>query len=528
MSSEQTANVSDGNLYDVMEYPSQVHIQTHPERLATVAALFGLQPAHPTKCRVLELGCGNASNLIPMAWALPGSSFTGLDLAAKAIQHGSELAHHLQLKNLTLKQADLLTVDQSWGEFDYIIAHGIYAWVPTQVREHVLEICRQCLAPQGVAFISYNALPGAYLSLMLREMMLLHAGGLEDPNERTNQALALLKIVANAGGQKDDSIQAWIRRELDRILENPPSQLFHDELAPNFNPVTFSEFMRRAAGHGLRFVGETDFPEMSDQPFSSEAREALHQLASNRLHREQFRDFLKIRRFRQTLLTHHDNKVRDEPDSDQISKLLVTLRVPLTASNDDLAASVNTPFSATSGVRVETTFPLGKAVLHHLIEALPKAVSTATLLAAALERLRGANIAMGPPAELGSQLNEFLLQLCERGIIRLHTWFPEILCTPTERPTASPIARWQIERGTRVTSLIHSTVEVQDIIGKSLISLLDGTRDRDALCAGVIAAIQKHGTQMSNAKVDAATRADIARQLEKNLQQLADMALLVA
>ena len=50
-----------------------------------------------------------------------------------------------------------------------------------------------------------------------------------------------------------------------------------------------------------------------------------------------------------------------------------------------------------------------------------------------------------------------------------------------ERPVASALARVQAARGTHVTNLWHATVEVPDDLGRRLITLLDGTRDRAAL-----------------------------------------------
>ena len=69
--------------YDEVRYPSYTHTPSHPDRLATQAILFGLTPAPVAACRVLELGCGDGSNLVPMAYGLPGSHFTGIDLANK-------------------------------------------------------------------------------------------------------------------------------------------------------------------------------------------------------------------------------------------------------------------------------------------------------------------------------------------------------------------------------------------------------------------------------------------------------------
>jgi hypothetical protein len=45
--------------YDKVLYPSYTRIQTHPDRLATIATLFGMTPAPVERCRMLELGCGN-------------------------------------------------------------------------------------------------------------------------------------------------------------------------------------------------------------------------------------------------------------------------------------------------------------------------------------------------------------------------------------------------------------------------------------------------------------------------------------
>ena len=60
-------------------------MQTHPDRLATLAQLYGLRPAPPSACRLLEIGCGDGGNLLPMVCSLPGSQFVGVDNAPRAI-----------------------------------------------------------------------------------------------------------------------------------------------------------------------------------------------------------------------------------------------------------------------------------------------------------------------------------------------------------------------------------------------------------------------------------------------------------
>jgi len=121
--------VSDQSLtsYDQVPYPSLAHVQTHPDRLATIAALFGLQTAPVEKCRVLELGCGDGTNLISMAYGLPQSEFFGIDSAGRAIAKGKQTIDDLSLDNVRLQQLDLMEFAANDVAFDYIVAHGVYS-----------------------------------------------------------------------------------------------------------------------------------------------------------------------------------------------------------------------------------------------------------------------------------------------------------------------------------------------------------------------------------------------------------------
>ena len=97
-----------GDSYDQVRYPGLPLAQTHPDRLATIAGLFGLRAASPAQCRVLEIGCGEGGNLIPMALTLPGSEFTGIDRAEQAVAQGRSVTAALGLSNVTLRHLDLM------------------------------------------------------------------------------------------------------------------------------------------------------------------------------------------------------------------------------------------------------------------------------------------------------------------------------------------------------------------------------------------------------------------------------------
>ncbi|MBV8140463.1 MAG: class I SAM-dependent methyltransferase, partial [Verrucomicrobia bacterium] len=191
-------------VYDEVLYPAAVFPQTHPNRLATVAFLRGMQPAPIHRCRVLELGCGVGANIIGMAFQLPTSEFIGLDLAQRPIASGQASVIELDLRNVSLHAMDLCDANpERFGRFDFIIAHGLYSWVPQPVRERILAICREMLNPQGVAYISYNAYPGNHLRDLVRGMMRFHTAGFEDPVDKVGQARGLLKFLAESTPKPD-------------------------------------------------------------------------------------------------------------------------------------------------------------------------------------------------------------------------------------------------------------------------------------------------------------------------------------
>jgi tRNA G46 methylase TrmB len=115
--------------YDAIPYQSAAFSQTHPDRLATLARMFGLSPPDVTACRVLELGCAGGGNLIPMAANLPDSEFVGIDLSQRQVDEAHDAVGALGLRNIRIEQASILEVDEGWGQFDYLLCHGVFSWV---------------------------------------------------------------------------------------------------------------------------------------------------------------------------------------------------------------------------------------------------------------------------------------------------------------------------------------------------------------------------------------------------------------
>ncbi len=368
--------------YDVVAYPGYPFEQTHPDRLATVGRLLGLDPPPIDNCRVLELACGDGGNLIPMALTLPRAQFAGIDLAAQPIAQGSETIAALGLENITLKQGDLLKPGRKiTGKFDYIITHGLYAWCPPPVRDAILRISSEHLSANGIAYVSYNALPGGRLRQMLREMMLFHAGGFEDPMDKARQARALLALVAE-GRTREDPFNALVRAEVARMSDRDLWYLFHDELADIYEPVYLHQFVAHAAQYGLQYLSDANLYNLQPATLTPEAQETIDQIAGDdRVLREQYIDFIQCRRFHHTLLCRQGCKVVFPPAPQRLEELYISTAAMSVSRKPDLTEGVKEEFKGPLDSAMNTRHPVAKALLVALIKESPQAIAFDDVLA---------------------------------------------------------------------------------------------------------------------------------------------------
>jgi len=467
--------------YDEIAYPTFPISYTHPDRLATVATHFGMRPAPVERCRVLELGCSTGANLLSMAVTLPESEFVGVDLAGKPIAQGKARVEALGLKNLTLRHLDLLEMAPDYGRFDYIIAHGLYAWVPPPVRDQILAICKGSLQPQGIAYVSYNTFPGCYSSVMIREMMLFHNRDFHDPQQQMQQAITLLKLLANSR-REPQTYTRLLQDEFERLSKRSREGLYHDELGAVFQPVFFYQFMAHAQRHELQFLGEADFSEMHTGDLTPQAKEVLDQISDDIVLREQYLDFMRGRAFRKTLLCHKDVSLDRSGKSVSVRSYLVSAQAQPKSQAPDSSPSTQETFRGRNGVELATADPLARALLWHLIESQPQRWAFENLLPEvelrARERL---GFVPKPDQDLVSEIVDFVWQTYSAGLLDLHMYVPPFTTKVSEKPVASPLARLEARDCDVISTLHHRSLRLGDALQKGLVMLMDGTRDHDAL-----------------------------------------------
>jgi len=291
------------DLYETVRYTGFPFPQTHPDRLALLARLHGLDPAPPERCRVLEVGCADGVNLLGMAASQPALEAVGIDSAPGPLERGRALAREAGLGKVRLEAIDVRDASAQLGRFDYAIAHGLYAWVPDDVRDALLALLAETLAPHGVAFVSYNAQPGAQMRTMLRDMALMHAGEEAPPAQRAERARELYDLLAPWATERPDAYGQVLHHELGRLRRLGDPALLHDDLGAIHRPVWLRDLVAHAREHGLQYLCEAELSELEADRHPEGVDGVLDHLAGgDRVRWEQYADFLAGRTFRQTLL----------------------------------------------------------------------------------------------------------------------------------------------------------------------------------------------------------------------------------
>jgi SAM-dependent methyltransferase len=485
--------------YDRVPYPTATYTQTHVRRLAAVARLFGVNAPDIRTCRVLEIGCGEGANLVSMAVDLPESQFVGIDLSQTAIARATELAKQAGVENVTFRQVDVAELVGRPGECDYVIAHGVFSWVPREVQDKILELCERVLAPTGIAYISYNTYPGWHVREMLAEMMRFHTSGIEDPETAVTEGLGVVQAVGRTLGEESPYAKA-ILSEMERIVKRNKVVTFHDDLSPEMKPLLFTDFIKRVRSHGLQFLAEADYTTMVYDDLPADARSALEEIRDDAVRREQYLDFFKLRRLRETLICRIDLNVLPEASTGAFDVLY--FGVPLEPkTSPDYTTESPVEFVGQRNMAVTVAQPFVKAAIAILCDSWPKRLRFTDILDLAQQRLP-------QPDPAGSEmLSELLMKMYGAGLLEIDTSPWPYPTTVPERPCVSQLARFQAKEGARVTSLRHQAVDLDDEQARRLIPLLDGTRDRDAL--------------LRDSGLDPAT-------LDDYLKKLSNLSLLVA
>src|SRR5439155_10570920 len=131
----------------------------------------------------------------------PCGVFHGIDAMPAHIDHARRLAAAAAIPNLQLQAVDFAAaIDLELPQFDYIVAHGVYSWIGLEAQDALRRFIDRRLKPGGLAYLSYNAMPGWARDLpfqgLLRELGGTFRG---DSFARLTAAAELARTLAGAG-----------------------------------------------------------------------------------------------------------------------------------------------------------------------------------------------------------------------------------------------------------------------------------------------------------------------------------------
>ena len=305
--------------YDEVPYKSISFPETHPLNQKIILGLLGFETPETEKARILEIGCSFGGNLIPFALNNKEADVIGIDLSEYQINEGKKIVEKMGIKNLKLYPINILEYNNEFGQFDYIICHGVFSWVPEAVQEKILKVIKESLVENGSAVISYNTYPGWKKLDILKDMMNFREnifqknssenmadGKIEKRIGRGKETLGLFEKFSNI---IDDDFKETIE-----IVKNKENHyLYHEYFESDNNPLYLQEFNEKLLNNDLIHICDTTL----SKSFIADNRLELEEYISseckdNNILREQYYDFIYNRQFRSSIITHKNNfeKVR--------------------------------------------------------------------------------------------------------------------------------------------------------------------------------------------------------------------------
>lgn len=426
---------------------------TLPEQMGAVAQLFGVQPADPRTARVLELGCGTGVNLLSMATVRPQGRYLGVDASHRQIDLGRQWARRAGLHQVELRAQRFEELSEPEG-FDYIVCHGVYSWVAPEVQQAALRAISSLLAPQGVAWLSFNALPGWHARGALRAAMLWEAQGATDLQERVDagrRALVMVRDTLSPGPWGE-----LLRKELEAVEEMPDWYLFHDLMSEHNEALYLHQLVQRLAPHGLRTLATVPPSQMAVDRVAEDVIPKVRAHArGSQLRAEQIADLYHRRTFRRMLLCRAEHPVSEPLPARAMTQLCFASEL----KRDEEG------WRSRAGHRILATEPLVQATVRRLHTQRPHVLGFDQLLD-------------GVRAELGHEVPALRLAEVLRQLLLLGGVLPSLVPWEAPRRSRRPrvplLARILAREGDEtVPNLRHAPVKLGSV-QRQLLPLCDG------------------------------------------------------
>jgi SAM-dependent methyltransferase len=147
-------------------------------------------------------------------------------------------------------------------DFDSIGVHGVWSWISDDNRAVIVDFLRRKLKPGGLAYVSYNSLPGHAPMVPLRHLLMRHSEVMGAPGlglvPRIDAALEFAKGLLAQGPAFAAALPVLAAR-LERIVGEDRHYLAHEYFNRDWRPMHFDEMAALLAGAKLSFAGSAHY-----------------------------------------------------------------------------------------------------------------------------------------------------------------------------------------------------------------------------------------------------------------------------
>jgi len=461
------------NTYDETPYRCYPYSQSSPERLATLGALFGMKSPKIETARVLELGCAEGGNIIPHAVYYPKGQYAGVDLSKVQIESGQKNIKAMGLKNIELKHCSITDIDESFGKFDYIVCHGVISWVPDFVRDKIFDVVRDHLTESGIAYISYNTLPGWNMIRTIRDMMLYHSKNFQNPNEKVSQSRALLNFVKDSLKGAETPYAKVMSQEAEFLSKQDDHYLRHDHLQDENKQYYFNEFVEEAGKRELQYLSDCSLASMYLGNMAPSIVEKLQGI-NDIVRTEQYMDFITNRRFRSTLLCHKRVKLDRALNNEHAKKFALSFDVTpekeLGKIDLESDEALKFYFKGSKDQNIGTRSPWLKAILYVFVENRGYPLSFKSIVDKANQKFKA-----NRQAQIENDLLQNAMNLIIKGYVEISLVERDKGKIKLDKPELTEMASYQANHTNNswLTNNVHAPIGV-DFFDKFALKYMNG------------------------------------------------------
>ena len=465
--------------YEVYAYPGLTIPYTAPAHLALCSRWSGGPATALERFSVADLGCGDGGNLLPLAFYHPECTFVGIDGSPWALDRAQATARQLGVENVRLICSDIRQLTSAgFGPFGYIIAHGLYSWVPDDARAAILAFCHDTLALDGLAYISYNAQSGWSTRQLVRDT-LRRARCVREAEvaDKAVRAIALAARLLEDLPSSRSASAVVLADELARVRDGLPSYVFHEYLTETNHGFWLRDFVERARDNGLAYLVDAQFCRWEGY-VAPEIRDAVAARRLDTVDEEEIVDLLSHRYFRASILARANATSIPASHPELIERVHIAASLRAQSASLDLDEGAVAQFVGHGGSEITLDSSIVKAAVVLLGADWPRGVGFEPLHQRSLSLL--AEHDRPAPSDGRRQLLDAIRVLFEAGQIDLRLREPIYRSEIADYPRAHALARWEAERRDSLTTPHHLRVGFDRAV-LDLVRGMDGSRSRSEL-----------------------------------------------